>query len=104
MMQKRAAAAAAAEFSIRTSSSDGSLEEETQQQHQGHDWRLRGRGLQAVESSSSGPVPQVAGIWSGTTAQDLMNEYYNIFVYGNRNAASHLWSKFLLERSAQMSH
>jgi len=24
--------------------------------------------------------------------QDLWNEYQNIFKYGNRNAASHLWS------------
>ena len=35
--------------------------------------------------------------------QDLWNEYPNIFKFGNRNAASHLWSTFILERSAQMT-
>ena len=33
----------------------------------------------------------------------LHREYYNIFRYGNRNAASHLWASFLLERAPQMS-
>ena len=28
----------------------------------------------------------------------------NIFRYGNRNAASHLWASFLLHRSTQMTH
>jgi hypothetical protein len=46
---------------------------------------------------------QVATPWSGQTVQDLWNEYRNIFKFGNRNAASHLWSTFILERSAQMS-
>jgi len=36
------------------------------------------------------------------TVQDLHREYSQIFRFGNRNAASHLWSTFLLERSAQM--
>jgi hypothetical protein len=35
--------------------------------------------------------------------QDLHKEYYNIFKYGNRNAASHRWSTFLLDRSNQTS-
>ena len=26
--------------------------------------------------------------WTGTTVNDLHNEYYNIFKYGNRNAVS----------------
>ena len=34
---------------------------------------------------------------------DLHNEYNNIFLHGNRNAASHLWATFLLERAPQMS-
>jgi len=55
------------------------------------------------EEEQVGPVPQVSEEWPGTTPNDLSQEYYNIFHrYGNRNAASHLWSKFLLERSAQM--
>jgi len=41
--------------------------------------------------------------WSGTTVEDLWNEYYNIFPSRNRNAAAFRWSSFLLERSWQMS-
>merc|ERR1712046_179430 len=40
--------------------------------------------------------------WKGTTVRDLWGEYGNIFRHGNRNAASHLWSAFLLDRSAEM--
>lgn len=40
--------------------------------------------------------------WRGQTVQDLHREYYTIFRHGNRNAASHLWSAFLLDRSDQM--
>lgn len=42
-------------------------------------------------------------VWGGTTAQDLWNEYGNIFQYGNRNAASHRWATFIIERSWQMT-
>jgi len=49
-------------------------------------------------------VPQVTERWHGTTVNDLFREYNNIFKHGNRNAASHLWSRFLIERSAQMTH
>jgi len=41
--------------------------------------------------------------WSGENVRDLHKEYYNIFKHGNRNAASHLWSKFLLDRSHEMT-
>jgi hypothetical protein len=46
----------------------------------------------------------VAEPWRGETVRDLHKEYYNIFKHGNRNAASHLWSKFLLDRSHEMTH
>ena len=36
------------------------------------------------------------------TVQDLHREYNNIFLHGNRNAASHRWATFLLDRSHQM--
>lgn len=49
-------------------------------------------------------VPQVPERWSGRTYIDLHREYQNVFKHGNRNAASHLWSRFLLERSTQMTH
>ncbi|KAH8046511.1 hypothetical protein JL720_16374 [Aureococcus anophagefferens] len=34
------------------------------------------------------------------TLYDLRNEYGNIFKHGNRNAASHRWATFLLDRAA----
>lgn len=42
-------------------------------------------------------------IWDGQTVRDLHQEYNNIFKFGNRNAASHLWSTFLFDRSAHMT-
>mmetsp|Transcript_74102 Transcript_74102/g.217454 ORF Transcript_74102/g.217454 Transcript_74102/m.217454 type:complete len:273 (+) Transcript_74102:25-843(+) len=41
--------------------------------------------------------------WNGEDVRELHQQYYNIFRHGNRNAASHLWSKFLLDRSREMS-
>jgi len=38
-----------------------------------------------------------------TGPDDLKMEYYNIFKTGNRNAASHLWASFILDRSSTMS-
>ena len=58
------------------------------------------RLLQELSSIDSEPP---ASTWGGTTGQDLWNEYSNIFRYGNRNAASHLWATFVLERSWQMT-
>lgn len=52
---------------------------------------------------SGSTLTQISTPWTGTTHQDLWDEYSNIFRYGNRNAASHLWSSFLLQRSAQMT-
>lgn len=46
---------------------------------------------------------EVAPPWHGQTPRDLHNEYHNIFRHGNRNAASHLWSSFLVERAPQMT-
>lgn len=37
------------------------------------------------------------------TVQDLFREYGSIFKNGNRNAASHRWSTFLLDRARQMT-
>lgn len=48
-------------------------------------------------------VSPVTQPWHGTQLRDLHNEYHNIFKRGNRNAASHLWSTFLLERAHLMS-
>lgn len=37
------------------------------------------------------------------TVRDLHDEYRNIFRHGNRNAASHRWATFLLDRADQMT-
>lgn len=52
--------------------------------------------------AASQPVDALS-TWNGNTVRDLHQEYYNIFRHGNRNAASHLWSSFLLERSHTMT-
>jgi len=52
-----------------------------------------------VHRTSSGEVLQP---WEGKTVRDLHNEYNNIFRHGNRNAASHLWSTFLIDRAVFM--
>jgi len=54
-----------------------------------------------LENVAAQPPAQV---WNGNDVRDLHKEYYNIFKHGNRNAASHLWSKFLLDRSQQLTH
>jgi len=41
--------------------------------------------------------------WSGKTIKDLTQEYYNVFPNRNRNAASHRWATFLIERSRSMT-
>merc|ERR1719242_1112282 len=40
--------------------------------------------------------------WKGKTINDLRQEYYNIFPNRNRNAASHRWATFILERAGNM--
>jgi len=45
----------------------------------------------------------VVPAWHGASPRDLHHEYGNIFRHGNRNAASHLWSSFVLQRSSQMN-
>ena len=44
-----------------------------------------------------------AAVAPSAVVQDLHREYSNIFRHGNRNAASHLWASFLLDRAASMS-
>jgi len=57
-----------------------------------------------VPLAAATSIQQVATPWAGTSYKDLHREYQNIFKHGNRNAASHLWSKFLFERASQMTH
>merc|ERR1711871_664118 len=47
---------------------------------------------------------QIVPKWGGSSPRDLHREYNNIFKYGNRNAASHLWYSFVNERAPQMTH
>lgn len=57
------------------------------------------REVEAVRGASG----ELVQPWDGKTVQDLHREYGNIFKHGNRNAASHLWSSFLLDRAPFMS-
>jgi len=43
------------------------------------------------------------GSWQGNHVEELHQQYYNIFKTQNRNAASHLWSSFLLDRAHCMT-
>ena len=68
-------------------------------QHQPHQ-----QGQQRGETS----VNKMIDPWPPATSQhasiqDLSREYHTIFRHGNRNAASHLWSTFLLDRAPQMT-
>ena len=67
---------------------------------EGHSLELETEVSAEEEMAVSPPVP-----WSGANGnvEDLHREYNNIFRYGNRNAASHLWATFLLERAPQMT-
>uniref|UniRef100_A0A7S4B7W2 Uncharacterized protein n=1 Tax=Chrysotila carterae TaxID=13221 RepID=A0A7S4B7W2_CHRCT len=64
-----------------------------------------------MSSSLSRPVPsqESSSATSSSTClesasvMDLHREYGNIFESGNRNAASHLWASFLIDRQAQMT-
>jgi len=56
---------------------------------------------QVVTTNKVKPWPPATS--SKPTVQQLHNEYSNIFRHGNRNAASHLWASFLLNRSTQMT-
>merc|ERR1719296_611275 len=38
------------------------------------------------------------------SVDDLIAQYDNIFTHGNRNAASHLWSQYVLSRSQTLTH
>ena len=59
--------------------------------------------VEVLDSDGGRQLAQVGAAWSGQTPQDLHREYSAIFHHGNRNAASHRWTTFLLERSAQMT-
>lgn len=54
---------------------------------------------QPPAQTTQSPAPT----WNGENVRDLHQQYYQIFKHGNRNAASHLWSKFLLDRSHEMT-
>ena len=72
---------------------------------------LRRRGVALIACTllaqllghGQGQQPAAQPVWAGTTAEHLFAEYGTIFgANGNRNAASHLWSTFLIDRTWQM--
>ena len=56
-----------------------------------------------VEQVDPRALAETGPRWDGTTVHDLHREYSNIFKFGNRNAASHRWASFLIDRAWQMS-
>lgn len=67
----------------------------TTQKHEGEPYAVN-------PHSTIDPWPPASAI-DQPAIQVLFREYDFIFRHGNRNAASHLWSTFLLERAPQMS-
>ena len=66
-------------------------------------WWVGMMGLMVVRGvCSEGSERSLVPSWPGTTPRDLHREYGRIFRKGNRNAASHLWAEFLIERSQTM--
>ena len=63
---------------------------------------LIGSSAEELTTIELSPWPPSAS--ERATVQDLHREYGNIFRFGNRNAASHRWSTFLLDRSDQMTY
>ena len=55
--------------------------------------------MQRVHAHTSEITGELVTPWRATTVRELHAEYANIFRHGNRNAASHLWSSFLLDRA-----
>jgi hypothetical protein len=43
------------------------------------------------------------GDWESKQLEDLFDQYDTVFPHGNRNAASHRWATFLLDRASQLS-
>ena len=58
---------------------------------------------QHVHAHTSEITGELVTPWRATTVRELHAEYSNIFRHGNRNAASHRWTTFLLDRAAQMA-
>lgn len=60
-----------------------------------------------VQLNLRASVTQLATVrhhnWQERSSEDLFDEYSRIFPHGNRNAASHRWASFLLDRSSQMT-
>merc|ERR1711871_1612611 len=58
--------------------------------------------LSVCSVAAQSPVDHSPVPWTGTTVRDLWGEYGRIFRHGNRNAASHLWSAFLMKHAPTM--
>lgn len=57
--------------------------------------------ITTTTNSKNNPWPPATSI--NPSIQELFREYNNIFRHGNRNAASHRWATFLLDRADQMT-
>lgn len=62
-----------------------------------------GRSVKRSVQARRNAFGDIVEPWDGKDVKDLHREYSNIFRHGNRNAASHLWSSFLIDRAPFMS-
>lgn len=58
--------------------------------------------LSVLVKSQNEAEAKVSIPWDGRSISDLRSEYYNIFPNRNRNAASHRWATFLIERAKSL--
>jgi len=58
--------------------------------------------IASLVSSQEESQGKISIPWGGRTIADLRSEYYNIFPNRNRNAASHRWATFLIERAKSL--
>merc|ERR1719334_2639825 len=58
--------------------------------------------IASLVSSQEESEGKISIPWGGRTVADLRGEYYNIFPNRNRNAASHRWATFLIERAKSL--
>lgn len=66
-------------------------------------WMTSSVAMKRHVAAHRGHFGEVVQPWNGQSIQDLHREYTNIFKHGNRNAASHLWSTFLIDRARYMT-
>mmetsp|Transcript_3575 Transcript_3575/g.6542 ORF Transcript_3575/g.6542 Transcript_3575/m.6542 type:complete len:338 (+) Transcript_3575:111-1124(+) len=68
------------------------------------DMAMKTSGRESVQHSAN--KSEITCDWNPTSVRDLADHYEEIFAeaQNNRNAASHLWAKYIIDRSSCLSH